>query len=398
MITRLQVRNFKSIREIDVALGPVNVLVGPNMAGKSNILDALQFLYDVCFPRGGTQGILYAFAQRGGVSEVLWKGAEANVIRIALRGTGELRAGTDFLYELELVVGAGDFVTTQKESLSVFPSGPALFDLKQPASLILQQQGGAAALKNIDGKNVGMAGAGASALQFAQPNWDGYRLQQWIKRWHFYQLSPPEMKESSVMSLGGTLTEKGENLSAWLMWLQAHSPHAFARLTEVVSDLFPDVKQIRTIPTPDGKVHLAIDEKGLKRPINVWQTSDGFLILTALLSLIYVPAELSGTLFCIEEPENHLHPRILETLVSLLRQTRQEITDAGGSLSQILMTTQSPYFVDQFSIDEIVWVEKQKGETKAYRPADKADLRKHVEDREIGLGDLMYSGTLSQDK
>ncbi len=143
---------------------------------------------------------------------------------------------------------------------------------------------------------------------------------------------------------------------------------------------------------------MAIDEKGLKRPVNVRQTSDGFLTLAALLSLIYVPPELSGTLFCIEEPENYLHPRILETLVSLLRQTRQEISDAGRSLSQILMTTKSPYFVDQFSIDEIIWVEKREGETKAYRPADKADLRKHVQDREIGLGDLMYSGILSQDK
>jgi AAA15 family ATPase/GTPase len=49
MITRLQVRNFKSLREIDLELGSLNVLVGPNMSGKSNILDALHFLREFSF-------------------------------------------------------------------------------------------------------------------------------------------------------------------------------------------------------------------------------------------------------------------------------------------------------------------------------------------------------------
>ena len=50
MITRLQVRNFKSLRDIDLAFGPLSVLVGPNMSGKSNIRDVFRFLYQVFFP------------------------------------------------------------------------------------------------------------------------------------------------------------------------------------------------------------------------------------------------------------------------------------------------------------------------------------------------------------
>lgn len=74
MITRLQVRNFKSLRGIDLPLGPLNVLVGPNMAGKSNILDVFRFLHQTFFPEAGTEGVWFALAQRGGVNEVLWKG------------------------------------------------------------------------------------------------------------------------------------------------------------------------------------------------------------------------------------------------------------------------------------------------------------------------------------
>jgi predicted ATPase len=112
------------------------------------------------------------------------------------------------------------------------------------------------------------------------------------------------------------------------------------------------------------------------------------------LSLIYVPPERSGTLYCVEEPENHLHPRLLETLITLLRQ----VHGSAGSEKQFLFATQSPYFLDQFSLDEVYWVEKTKGETKAYRPSDKQHLRKLVEDRELGLGDLMYTGALGKEK
>ena len=306
MITRLQVRNFKSIREIDLSLGSLNVLVGPNMSGKSNILDVFRFLHQVFFPEAGTAGVLYALAQRGGVNEVLWKGGDDKLITISLEGVDDADPGTKYMYSLELIAGTGDFVTTQNESLRLLRSGKE-FDL-------IHREQGMVELKNADGKSVGNFGStGISTLQYAPPNWDGYRFNQWIKFWRFYHLLPPAMKQPSLMSLGQVLMPSGDNLSSWLMWLQANSPEAFVRLNEILHDLFPEVTQVRTIPTPDGKVHLATSEKGLKRPTAVWQASDGFLALTALLSLIYVPPGLSGTLFCVEEPENHLHPRLLET-------------------------------------------------------------------------------------
>jgi len=392
MITRLQVRNFKSLREVDLQLGPVNVLVGPNMAGKSNILDVFRFLHQTFFPEAGTEGVSFALAQRGGVNEVLWKGGDEKLITIALEGIDDIEPSTKYRYELQLIAGVGDYVTTQNESLKLFRAGTE-------CDLITREQG-FARFKNADGKDVGggMGSSGISALQYAVPGWDGFKFLQWARLWRFYHLVPPAMKQPSLMSLGQVLQSDGDNVSAWLMWLQAHSAEAFRRVNEVLHDLFPEVVQINVIPTPDGKVHLATREKGLKRPTNVWQTSDGFIALTALLSLIYVPPELSGTVFCIEEPENHLHPRLLETLVRLLRQVRQEALDAKQSLTQIMVTTQSPYLLDHFSLEEIVWVEKKNGETFAYRPADKAHLKKLIEDEDLGLGDLMFTGALAEEK
>jgi predicted ATPase len=202
------------------------------------------------------------------------------------------------------------------------------------------------------------------------------------------------MKEPSKMVSGQTLDEPGgDNLSAWLMWLQTHSPDAFAKINEVLRDVMPGIRQVKTIPTADGNVHLSITEKGLSQPTNVWQASDGFLALTALLSLIYVPSDRGATLYCIEEAENHLHPRLLEVVVRLLRQYK-EMPDWDTSQTQFIFTTQNPYLLDQFAIDEVFWIEKEDGETKVSRPADKEHLRQLVENKDRGLGDLMYTGAL----
>jgi predicted ATPase len=388
MISRLKAQNFKSLRSLDLTLGPLNVLVGPNMVGKSNIVDVFQFVYQLFFPESGTQGLMYALAQRGGINEVLWKGGYEKLVSIALEGEDQTR--TKYKYSIEFIAGSGDFVTVQSESLKYTRDGVEI-------DLISQQQG-MNKYVNLDGTVVGGVGtSGISAMQYAAPNWDGFKFCQWVKLWRFYHLVPTFMKQPSSMSLGQVLSPSGNNLSSWLLWLQTNSPESFARLNEVLHDLFPDVDRVRTIPTPDGNVHLAVTEKDLVRgPTGVWQTSDGFLVLTALLSLIYVPSTLSGTLFCIEEPENHLHPKLLETLVALLRQVRREVADAGGALSQLLITTQSPYLVNQLSIDEIIWVEKKQGQTSVQHLADKQNLRKLVEDEEFGLGELVFKGALGE--
>src|SRR5712692_10811699 len=124
MITRLQVRNFKSLREIDIQLRAINVLVGPNMAGKSNILDVFRFLHDVFFPKPGFDGVSLALAQRGGVNEVLWKGGDDRLITIALEASDPAKGGsTTYRYELQLIAGIGDYVTTQHESLKLIQAG-----------------------------------------------------------------------------------------------------------------------------------------------------------------------------------------------------------------------------------------------------------------------------------
>ena len=85
MITSVRIRNFKSFRDVEVSLGPFNVLVGPNMSGKSNFVQAFRFIRRICFPaEPGLLGVANAFP--GGFHEHTWKGGESNVMAISLRG------------------------------------------------------------------------------------------------------------------------------------------------------------------------------------------------------------------------------------------------------------------------------------------------------------------------
>src|SRR5262249_35664253 len=76
MITRVQARNFLSLKEIELRLGPRVVLVGANMSGKSNFLECLKFVKDANDPQqfGVGNPLGHACGERGGLSEVGWKG------------------------------------------------------------------------------------------------------------------------------------------------------------------------------------------------------------------------------------------------------------------------------------------------------------------------------------
>ena len=388
MLTRLLARNFKSLRSLDLSLGPLNILVGPNMGGKSNLLDALRFLNESWFPQPGTYGPVNALVRRGGIDEVLWKGGPDKLLSVGVEFTDPARPDRSFKYGIELVGGATGYVNIQTEQL-------VLLEGERQYPLIARESEGRW-LVNANGQHLVSVHPERSAMELAPPNWEGYPLKRFAQNWRYYQLVPSLMKQLNPVTAGGVLEPQGQNLSAWLMWLQTRAPESFNRIAEVARDVFPDIRRLLTWPTQQGTVYLASEEQALVRPTPLVQMSDGELAFIAFLSLVCAPDDLGGTLYLVEEPENHLHPRLLETLVALLRQVQEEVSDRNVPPSQIMLTTHSPYLVNQMTLDEILWVEKKNSETTVARPSDKAHLRKLVEDKVLGLGDLMFTGALGE--
>lgn len=199
------------------------------------------------------------------------------------------------------------------------------------------------------------------------------------------------MKSINPTSSVGVLDENGHNLSAWLMMLQTRfRQESFDKVRQAAQDVFPELVDVFTQPTPQATVFLGSFEKFLKSAIPVWQMSDGELCFIALLTIIFCPRELGSPLYCIEEPENHLHPRLLAALVGLADQRMQ-----AGESGQIIATTHSPHLVDKLRPEDVVVVEKRDGETICTRVTDKRHVQELLGRSDVGLGELYYSGALS---
>src|SRR5260370_17801811 len=228
MITRISVKNFKSLRELGLKFGPINVLVGPNMAGKSNILDVFSFFHDILVG-GRSQGLNFALTERGGINEIVWKGGREKVVTLALEATAEpLQPDTSFKYELQILAGPGGYTSIQNESLKLVRSGI-------DHELLALQPGGFTQFRNVEGRDLGGVGTtNTTALENAFPTWDGYSFCEMIKQWPYYHFVSGSMKEPSKMVSGQILDEPGGgNLSAWLILVKTHPPEWFSKINEV---------------------------------------------------------------------------------------------------------------------------------------------------------------------
>jgi predicted ATPase len=388
MIKSLHVQNFRSLRDLRVDLDRRNILVGPNMSGKSNIIDLFKFLAQMVLPRPGVFGIPAAFNARNGFPEVMWKGGEPGLISISVQGDIPERltsgAYADWIYKLSVLGNVHGLITIQEERLTV--SGP-----KGEAELIERVEG-KRVLKNADGRVLSHIAEDRSALEFEIPDWEGTAIRVYFLLFRFYSLIPPLMRQANPASAASFLNEHGENLSSWLMTLQTKYPDSFSRVRNAARDVFPDILELFTSPTQQATVYAGTTEKYLRRPIQVWQMSDGELTFIALLSLLFAPNTLAGSLYCVEEPENHLHPKLLETLIALHDQVRREL---GPDAGQVILTTHSPQLVDLCRLDELIVVERREGSTFCTRPRDKSHLKGLLAREEIGLGNLFFSGALS---
>lgn len=383
MIKQLRVRNFLSLKDVDLELGARNLLVGPNMSGKSNLIDCFRFLTTMVL-----SGLNKAFLDRGGFQEVVWKGGDESRISFGLAVEDsfvEKQPKKVYDYEISIVGSPTGLIAVEREKLTV--------RINKTVKTLIDLKNGQGEVKKEDGTMAFSPGGDPtrSALEFDVPGWEGGLIRAFVATWRFYRLIPTLMKQANAATSQNFLNEHGDNFSSWFMTLLTQHPEEFRKIRQVATDVLPSLKEILTPPTQFATTYVTTQEKDLKGPINIWRMSDGELCFLALLSLIFAPEKLGAPLFCIEEPENHLHPKLLETLVEVLTQRHSEL---GSKAAQNIATTHSPYLVDRLSLEDLIVVERKKGASVFTRPASKQHLKQLLEREEMGLGELWYSGAL----
>lgn len=188
--------------------------------------------------------------QTWGIDEVLWKGGQDKLLSIGIEFLDPARPARRFDYSIEMVSGVAGYVNIQTEQL-ILREGDKQYEL------IARDKEGRW-LVNANSERLVSIQAERSAMELAPPNWDGYPLKWFAQNWRHYQFVPALMNQVNQVTMGGVLQPHGENLSAWLMWLQTRSPESFERITEVARDVSGDSSSLDLAhPAGDSLPHIS---------------------------------------------------------------------------------------------------------------------------------------------
>ncbi len=403
MITRIKVRNFLSLKDVDLDLRPRNVFVGANMSGKSNLIECLKFLRESLSltARPEVTSLQTAFEKRGGFGEVVWKGNPRGPVQFEISadlGAGQRDGSNEQRYIFSLRLSEYGYAEVEEERLLVQRKGKWETVLENAGSELIVEMAG----KSTRQGSKHTLGLALEAMG-RQRSSACYELCRFVGNWNFYSLVPALMREGNRPALESRLSEHGENLSAWILTLQTYPE--FQTIKQALRDVLPGLAEIlfqpvqqQKQPSPQGilvlgesnKISVGTSEARFDKPIGIARMSDGELAFLALVSLILAPAELSPVLMCLEEPENYLHPRLLEILVELLNQRQIKI-----GAPQIILTTHSPLLVNKLTLEDLIVTEKVEGATVFTRASSKKHLKRLLARKEVSLGDLWYSGALN---
>jgi predicted ATPase len=201
------------------------------------------------------------------------------------------------------------------------------------------------------------------------------RLEEFWARAVFLRLSPNRLAHGSLAtrkSFEPLLDEEGQTLPALLNEL---TPEQRSDLVHAIQEILPGIEDVRVSSAErDARVHYELLEKmpyqgrgGISTfPIPSWMLSEGTRRITAILALLV--REPAPSLLCIEEIENGLDPWTVREILRHL----QSAADRG---TQVILTTHSPWVLDDVPIDSILQVRRVDGDTRYEHFASRPEIQ-----------------------
>jgi len=215
-------------------------------------------------------------------------------------------------------------------------------------------------------------------------------FRKFIEGWYLSYFTPDAARSLPLAGPQEHLNIHGDNLGNVVQYMEREYPRQFQNILNEIASKIPGINKIETEITNDGRLLLRFNDKGFADPFFVQQMSDGTLKIFAYLLLLNDPNP--PPFLCIEEPENGLYHKLLE---SLAKEFREHATGKKRG-SQIFVTTHQPYFVDALNPEEVWILEKDTdGYSKIHRASEDILVKNLVEEG-IPLGSLWYSDYLDE--
>jgi len=345
MLKSLTVRGFKSLADVTAELPRMAVLFGPNAAGKSNLLDAIQAL-----SRIGTERTL-----ADALSDPI-RGRQIEAFAFPSRGLPELLGSREARFELGADLQVGKDSYRYRVGVKIEPASGKL----NVADEYLAQLGargepkGRAQIEVVDGElrirrkskpaHPRHEPVGLNHTILSDPRLGGVeyraleRVRQELTAWRVYYLDPrvamrSEQSPSDVRDIGVL----GGDIAPFLYRLRAEHERHFAAVARTLRSIVPSVDDLTVdLDKRRGTLDILIRQAGVDYSSRI--VSEGTLRVLALCAIAVNP--WGGSLLAFEEPENGVHPRRLELIAHLL------LSLALDQGRQVVVTTHSPLFCD----------------------------------------------------
>lgn len=354
-ITRLTIKGFKSIEHLDgFELSNLNVLLGANGAGKSSFVSYFRMLSEMMASR-----LKKWTVQQGSADRIVSFG-----VKQTQRIESFVQLGAyGYEFELEPTVD-GSFVFNREQ---LFVEGPLDEQAWRPFGSGHQE----ARLKEFVAKNklFELGDDAATHCYESISNW---------KVFHFHDTSEmANVKRQGPLHDNEYLRPDAGNLAAYLLRLADEAPETYQQIRKTIQlaiPFFDDfVLKPHRLPTQEALINLQWRQKDSDYIFWPSQLSDGSIRFICLVTALLQPDPPSTII--IDEPELGLHPYAITLLGALLR--------SASTRMQVIVSTQSVPLVNEFTLEDLVIVEREQGATR-FKRLDKDEFEAWLDDYSVG--------------
>ncbi len=429
MFTRIQARRFRGLRCVDQTLGNFHGLIGPNASGKTTFLDVLAFLSDMMRFRGDVAEAVHK--RSSDFRKLVWKEQDSSFqLAVEAQIPVEFHAKLDEIhsklkngkkqyriirYEVQIGLESNE-IGLDHETLTLLevenplkPVQRILFPEPRTSEREIFKQirgkkgpGQKLAIKKNPGRNdnyypegadsyspsfrlgrtlSALANVPADSKNFPVSLWFRDTLAEGVKN---FVLDSQVIKQPSPPGLGRTFQTNGSNLPWVIHDLLLKDKERFKLWLNHVRTSLEDIKDIRVFERDEDKHKYLVIEYANSAVVPSWLVSDGTLRMLALTIPAYL-RDLNGVLL-IEEPENGIHPKAVETVVQSLSSIYH---------GQVLIATHSPVIVNQLDPGRILCFAKDEDGAVDVISGDQHPALRLWKASEPDLGTLFASGILS---
>jgi predicted ATPase len=373
-IRKISINGYKSIRELkEFELRDLNIIIGANGSGKSNLVQVFQLL--MAMSRKGLQKFIL---ESGGADNFLYNGPKytpAISMEFEFESHSPFSQGPN-LYRFELSPTVEETFLVSEERKYVTTAWRS-YGSPSPESRLFDEQ-----------KETSATGTGHGV---------GYFVYQSIANWmvyHFHDTSATApMRRSEIIEDNIKLRNNGSNIAPFLLKIKNDTAFRsyYQDIVNAVRLVIPFFDDFRLDIEKKGaaeKVKLGWQQKGSDFPMQPYHLSDGSIRFICLATALLNP--FPPSVIVIDEPELGLHPEAIRILGELIQDAAKR--------TQIIVATQSPLLLDQFSIEDIVVVNRREGQS-VFERLQRADFDEWLNNYSVGelwSRNIIEGGTTSE--